>query len=144
SVFLDPITIAPSLHWLLSTSIAAARFWTRCVALPRPQRDGSHGTFEVYARMAAARRSRGGGMWIGRWGMRRAVAVVLGSVVAAGCTTLGPDALDQTRLHYNEVIKRTTEEQLLLNIIHFSPRQSPVCSRRLRTPQATLAGAGSR
>ena len=83
-------------------------------------------------------------MWIGRWGMWRAVAVVLGSMVAAGCTTLGPYALDQTRLHYNEVIKRTTEEQLLLNIIRFPPRQSPVCSGRLRAPQATLAWAGSR
>jgi hypothetical protein len=64
-------------------------------------------------------------MWIGRWGMWRAVAVVLGSVVAAGCTTLGPYALDQTRLHYNEVIKRTTEEQLLLNIVRLRYTDTP-------------------
>jgi hypothetical protein len=64
-------------------------------------------------------------MWIGRWGLRRAVAVVLGSVVAAGCTNLGPYALDQTRLHYNEVIKRTTEEQLLLNIVRLRYTDTP-------------------
>jgi hypothetical protein len=37
----------------------------------------------------------------GRRCSRRAVVVVLGSVVAAGCTAFGPYALDQTRLHYN-------------------------------------------
>src|SRR5262249_10470484 len=72
-----------------------------------------------------ARRCQGGVMWIGRWGVRRAVAVVLGSVLAAGCTTLGPYALDQTRLHYNEVIKRTTEEQLLLNIVRLRYTDTP-------------------
>jgi len=64
-------------------------------------------------------------MWSGRWGRWRVVAVVLGSVVAAGCTTLGPYALDQTRLHYNEVIKRTTEEQLLLNIVRLRYTDTP-------------------
>ena len=64
-------------------------------------------------------------MLIGRWGIRRAVVVVLGSVVAAGCTTFGPHALDQTRLHYNEVIKRTTEEQLLLNIVRLRYTDTP-------------------
>jgi hypothetical protein len=57
--------------------------------------------------------------------MRRAVVVVLGSVLEAGCTTLGPYALDQTRLHYNEVIKRTTEEQLLLNIVRLRYTDTP-------------------
>src|SRR6266487_2821241 len=47
------------------------------------------------------------------------------SILAAGCTTLGPDALDQTRLHYNEVIKRTTEEQLLLNIVRLRYTDTP-------------------
>src|ERR1700757_427780 len=64
-------------------------------------------------------------MVIGRWCMWRAVVVVLGSVLAAGCTTLGPYALDQTRLHYNEVIKRTTEEQLLLNIVRLRYTDTP-------------------
>src|SRR5215471_11171004 len=70
-------------------------------------------------------RRKGGVMWLGRWDMRRAAAVVLVSVVAAGCTTLGPYALDQTRLHYNEVIKRTTEEQLLLNIVRLRYTDTP-------------------
>ena len=64
-------------------------------------------------------------MVIGRWGMRRAVAVVLGSVLVTGCTTFGPYALDRTRLHYNEVIKRTTEEQLLLNIVRLRYTDTP-------------------
>src|SRR5712691_7791970 len=64
-------------------------------------------------------------MVIGRWCMRRAVVVVLSSVLAAGCTTLGPYALDQTRLYYNEVIKRTTEEQLLLNIVRLRYTDTP-------------------
>src|SRR5262252_4925201 len=64
-------------------------------------------------------------MWIGRWDMRRAAAVVLVSVVAAGCTTLGPYALDQMRLQYNDVIKRTSEEQLLLNIVRLRYTDTP-------------------
>ena len=36
-----------------------------------------------------------------------------------------PYALDQTRLHYNEVIKRTTEEQLLLNIVRLRYTDTP-------------------
>src|SRR5215475_14437313 len=64
-------------------------------------------------------------MWIGRWDMRRAVAVVLVSMVAAGCPTFGPRALEQTRLHYNEAVKRTTEEQLLLNIVRLRYTDTP-------------------
>jgi hypothetical protein len=61
----------------------------------------------------------------GRRCLRYAVVVVLGSVVAAGCTTFGPRVLDQTRLQYNEVIKRTSEEQLLLNIIRLRYTDTP-------------------
>jgi hypothetical protein len=57
--------------------------------------------------------------------VRSAVVAVLWSVVAAGCTTLGPQALDQTRLQYNEVDKRTTEEQLLLNIVRLRYTDTP-------------------
>jgi hypothetical protein len=57
--------------------------------------------------------------------VRSAVVAVLWSVVAAGCTTLGPQALDQTRLQYNEVVKRTTEEQLLLNIVRLRYTDTP-------------------
>jgi len=64
-------------------------------------------------------------MAIGRRGMWRAVAAVLGSIVVAGCTTFGPHVLDQTRLRYNEVVKRTTEEQLLLNIVRLRYTDTP-------------------
>jgi len=61
----------------------------------------------------------------GRQCTRRAVALTLGTVLTAGCTTLGPQALDQTRLQYNEVVKRTTEEQLLLNIVRLRYTDTP-------------------
>ena len=64
-------------------------------------------------------------MLFGRWCRQRAVVVVLGSVLATGCTPYGPYALDQTRLQYNEVIKRTTEEQLLLNIVRLRYTDTP-------------------
>jgi hypothetical protein len=57
--------------------------------------------------------------------VRSAVGAVLWGVVAAGCTTLGPQALDQTRLQYNEVVKRTSEEQLLLNIVRLRYTDTP-------------------
>ena len=43
----------------------------------------------------------------------------------AGCTSLGPPSLDDTRLQYNEVIKRTTEQQLLLNIVRLRYTDTP-------------------
>jgi len=64
-------------------------------------------------------------MSIGQQSIRRAAGIVLVSVVSAGCTTLGPQALDQTRLQYNEVVKRTTEEQLLLNIVRLRYTDTP-------------------
>jgi len=60
-----------------------------------------------------------------RWCLWRAIVVVLGSVVAVGCTTFGPHVLGQMRLHYNDVIKRTTEEQLLLNIVRLRYTDTP-------------------
>ena len=56
--------------------------------------------------------------------IRRAIGALLASLVYGGCTTLGPQALDQTRLQYNEVVKRTTEEQLLLNIVRLRYNES--------------------
>jgi len=60
-----------------------------------------------------------------RWCLWRAIVVVLGSVVAVGCTTFGPHVLGQMRLQYNDVIKRTTEEQLLLNIVRLRYTDTP-------------------
>ena len=59
------------------------------------------------------------------WICTRNVACALLSIFAAGCTTLGPQALDETRLQYNEVVKRTTEEQLLLNIVRLRYTDTP-------------------
>ena len=64
-------------------------------------------------------------MTIGWRCIRGAVGAALGAVVAAGCTTLGPQALDQTRLQYNEAVKKTTEEQLLLNIVRLRYTDTP-------------------
>ena len=62
---------------------------------------------------------------MGQTCIRSLVGAALGSMVAAGCTTLGPQALDQTRLQYNEVVKRTAEEQLLLNIVRLRYTDTP-------------------
>jgi len=52
-----------------------------------------------------------------------AVAVML-ALVAAGCS-LGPRSIEQTRLRYNEAIKTTTEQQLLLNIVRLRYTDTP-------------------
>ena len=39
--------------------------------------------------------------------------------------SLGPGALQETRLKYNEVVKTTTEEQLLLNIVRLRYTETP-------------------
>ena len=52
-------------------------------------------------------------------------AVLCLASVLAGCATLGPPSLQQTRLQYNEVVKTTTEEQLLLNIVRLRYSDTP-------------------
>lgn len=53
-----------------------------------------------------------------------AVAGFLG-VSLCGCA-LGPAALRATRMPYNEVIQRTTREQLLLNLVRLQYREAPL------------------
>jgi hypothetical protein len=53
------------------------------------------------------------------------VVVVAAGALLAGCASYGPEALNQTRLHYNEVVKATTEEQLLLNIVRLRYTDTP-------------------
>jgi hypothetical protein len=43
----------------------------------------------------------------------------------AGCSTFGPGALLESRLRYNEVVKTTTEEQLLLNVVRLRYADTP-------------------
>ena len=52
----------------------------------------------------------------------RAVVV---NLLVTGCASFGPDALQTSRLQYNEVVKRTTEEQLLLNIVRLRYTDTP-------------------
>src|SRR5262249_11275560 len=51
-------------------------------------------------------------------------ALLLGAPVA-GCSSFGPSALQQSRLQYNEVVKTTTEQQLLLNIVRLRYTDTP-------------------
>ena len=53
-----------------------------------------------------------------------AAGVLLASALLAGCMS-GPRALQETRLHYNEVVKSTTEQQLLLNIVRLRYTDTP-------------------
>ena len=51
------------------------------------------------------------------------IALVL--LLCAGCAAFGPSALETNRLQYNEVVKKTTEEQLLLNIVRLRYTDTP-------------------
>jgi len=73
---------------------------------------------------------------------RRAVVLVaLGSGVS-GC--MGPNAVRYTRLRYNEVIRDTNDQQLLLNIVRLRYADSPVViDLPTITSQFEVAGQGN-
>src|SRR5262249_57696767 len=54
----------------------------------------------------------------------RAVWFVAAALLAPGCA-FGPRTLHQTRLPYNESVKTTSEEQLLLNIVRLRYSDNP-------------------
>lgn len=54
----------------------------------------------------------------------RTFAMLLFISMPIGCT-IGPRALDNSRLRYNEVVKKTSEEQLLLNIVRLRYTDTP-------------------
>jgi len=56
---------------------------------------------------------------LGRW-----AALVAACVAAGGC--LGPQAVSHTRIRYNEVLRSTNDQQLLLNIVRLRYADSPV------------------
>jgi hypothetical protein len=56
--------------------------------------------------------------------MTRALGILGVAVLLAGCS-FGPKALARTRLQYNEAVKTTSEEQLLLNIIRLRYLDTP-------------------
>ena len=55
----------------------------------------------------------------------RTISVVILSVVILGGCAFGPNALARNQLVYNEVVKTTTEEQLLLNIVRLRYTDTP-------------------
>src|ERR1700733_9862286 len=57
--------------------------------------------------------------------MRNAAACCVAAAALGGCASPGPLALQQTRLDYNEAVKVTSEEQLLLNIVRLRYGETP-------------------
>ena len=55
----------------------------------------------------------------------RTLETTLVLLLCAGCSAFGPSALETSRLQYNEVVKNTTEEQLLLNIVRLRYTDTP-------------------
>src|SRR5256885_2223302 len=51
--------------------------------------------------------------------------IIVASILAAGCSSLGPGALHESRLQYNETGKATSEEELLLNIVRLRYTDTP-------------------
>ena len=60
-----------------------------------------------------------------RTSRQRLSSLLLAVIAAGGCRSFGPSALTQTRLPYNEAIKVTTEQQLLLNIVRLRNADTP-------------------
>jgi len=74
--------------------------------------------------------------------LRFALAWVVSCAAAGGC--LGPKAVNQTRMRYNEVYRDTNDEQILLNIVRLRYADSPVfIDLPSITSQFELAGHGN-
>lgn len=91
----------------------------------------------------------------GRVTRRMALAAGLLAATSSGCR-LGPRAIERNRLSYNEAVKETSEQQLLLNIVRLRYVHNPsslavttiadqheVVSSLQLTPFFQAAGAGS-
>ncbi len=78
-----------------------------------------------------------------RRGPIKLVVVLLSALVSAsGC--LGPKAVSYTRMRYNEVMRTTNDEQLLLNIVRLRYADSPIFIDLPNiTSQFEVAGRGS-
>ena len=53
------------------------------------------------------------------------ISLIVAFNTLTGCSTFGPLSLEQTRLQYNETVKATTEQQLLLNIVRLRYTDTP-------------------
>ncbi len=51
--------------------------------------------------------------------------IIVASMLATGCSSLGPGALHTSRLQYNEAVKTSSEEELLLNIVRLRYTDTP-------------------
>jgi len=58
------------------------------------------------------------------WRQGTRLAAVIPVILAGGCV-FGPAALDATHLAYNKVLRRTNDEQLLLNLVRLRYREAP-------------------
>jgi hypothetical protein len=67
---------------------------------------------------------KGAGMERRRGWVSWVLLAVLTTGLVSGCS-FGPRALEKTRLRYNEAVKTTTEEQLLLNIVRLRYTDTP-------------------
>lgn len=78
--------------------------------------------------------------------MRRSCTKILAALVlaAGSCGCLGPSAIRYTRMRYNEVVRDTNDQQLLLNIVRLRYADSPVfIDLPTITSQFELAAGGS-
>jgi hypothetical protein len=71
------------------------------------------------------------------WTRRLLIALAATGVVPAGCT-IGPHELRQHRRAYNEAVKASSEEQLLLNIVRLRYTDSPSSLAVTRPRRAPL------
>ncbi|MDR1303240.1 MAG: hypothetical protein LBJ81_01315 [Puniceicoccales bacterium] len=56
---------------------------------------------------------------------KRQILYGVASLLAGGCASLGPRAVKQTHYEYNTAIAKTTDEQLLLNLVRLKYRNMP-------------------
>ncbi len=76
--------------------------------------------------------------------MRRLIGVVVLTACAGVSGCLGPKAVRSTRIRYNEVVRDTNDEQLLLNIVRLRYADSPVFIDLPNiTSQFEIAGHGN-
>ena len=59
-----------------------------------------------------------------RWSLEKLAIIVAATAAMTGC--LGPNAVRYTRLKYNEVVRDTNDEQLLINIVRLRYADSPI------------------
>jgi hypothetical protein len=79
---------------------------------------------------------------VGRPGLLPRLALVAACLAASGC--LGPTAVRSTRMRYNEVVRSTNDEQLLMNLVRLRYADSAIfLDLPSITSQFELSGVGS-